>query len=204
MYKIHNCEQKSEEWYKCRLGKLTASVAYTIATAGKGLDTLCLEKATEILTGIIPEGFTSEAMQHGNEYESEARNIYELETGNVVKQVGFVEDNEFVGVSPDGLIGDDGLIEIKCPTDKTYTQYLIDMIIKPEYYAQMQMQMLITKRCWCDYVVYNPHFEKSIIIQRVYPDKEYMEKIGSGLGLGMRKIQEIVKTAKANMELKNE
>jgi exodeoxyribonuclease (lambda-induced) len=204
MTKIYNCEQKSEEWYKCRLGKLTASVAYTIATAGKGLDTLCLEKATEILTGIIPEGFTSEAMQHGNEYESEARNIYELETGNVVKQVGFVEDNEFVGVSPDGLIGDDGLIEIKCPTDKTYTQYLIDMIVKPEYYAQMQMQMLITKRCWCDYVVYNPHFEKSIIIQRVYPDKEYMEKIGSGLGLGMRKIQEIVKTAKANMELKNE
>lgn len=201
---IHNCEQGTEEWLQCRLGKLTGSVAHTIAVKGKGLDTLCLEKATEILTGIIPEGYTNEAMQHGHEYEAEARNIYELETGNKVVQVGFCEDNEFVGVSPDGLIDDDGLIEIKCPQDKTYTQYLIDMIIKPEYYAQMQMQMLITKRSWCDYVVYNSHFEKPIIIQRVYADKEYMEKLGEGLGYGMRKIQEIVKQAKANMRLKNE
>lgn len=204
MVKIYNCEQKSEEWYKCRLGKLTASVAHTIATAGKGLDTLCLEKATEILTGIIPDGFTNEAMQHGNEFEAEARNIYELETCYTVKQVGFVEDNEYVGVSPDGLIGDDGLIEIKCPQDKTYTQYLIDMKIKPEYYAQMQMQMLITKRIWCDYVVYNSHFEKPIIIQRVFPDKEYMEKLAEGLGYGIRRIQEIVKQVQANMRLKNE
>ena len=201
---IHNCEQGTEEWLQCRLGKLTGQVAHTIAVKGKGLDTLCLEKATEILTGIIPEGYTNEAMQHGHEYEAEARNIYELETGNNVVQVGFCEDNEFVGVSPDGLIDDDGLIEIKCPQDKTYTQYLIDMVIKPEYYAQMQMQMLITKRPWCDYVVYNSHFEKPIIIQRVCADKEYMEKLGEGLGYGIRKIQEIVKTAKSNMRLKNE
>lgn len=202
--KIYNCEQGTEEWYKCRLGKLTGSVAHTIAIKGKGLDTLCLEKATEILTQIIPEGYTNEAMQHGHEYEAEARDIYELETGNKVIQVGFCEDSEYIGVSPDGLIGDDGLIEIKCPTDKTYTQYLIDMKIKPEYYAQMQMQMLITNRSWCDYVVYNTHFKRSIIIQRVYADKEYMEKLGEGLEYGIRKIQEIVKIAKANMEKDNE
>ena len=130
--KVYNCEQGSEEWLKCRLGKLTGSVAHTIATSGKGLETLCLEKATEILTGIISDGYKNDAMQHGNDYEAEARSIYELETGNTVIQVGFCEDNEFVGVSPDGLIGDDGLIEIKCPTDKTYTQYLIDGVIKPE------------------------------------------------------------------------
>ena len=202
--KILNCEQGTEEWLQCRLGKLTGSVAYTIATKGKGLDTLCLEKATELLTGIIPDGYKNDAMQHGNDYEAEARSIYELETGNKVVQVGFCEDNEYVGVSPDGLIGDDGLIEIKCPQDKTYTQYLIDMKIKPEYYAQMQMQMLITKRIWCDYVVYNSHFEKPIIIQRVFPDKEYMEKLAEGLGYGIRRIQEIVKQVQANMRLKNE
>lgn len=202
--KIHNCEQKTEEWYECRRGKLTASVAHTIKTAGKGLETLCLEKATEILTGIVSDGYINEAMQHGNDYEAEARSIYELETGNKVVQVGFCEDNEYVGVSPDGFVGDDGLIEIKCPQDKTYTQYLIDMKIKPEYYAQMQMQMLITKRIWCDYVVYNSHFEKPIIIQRVFPDKEYMEKLAEGLGYGIRRIQEIVKQVQSNMRLKNE
>lgn len=199
--KVYNCEQGSEEWLKCRLGKLTGSVAHTIATRGKGLETLCLEKATEILTGIISDGYKNDAMQHGNDYEAEARSIYELETGNTVIQVGFCEDNEFVGVSPDGLIGDDGLIEIKCPTDKTYTQYLIDGVIKPEYYSQMQMQMLITNRNWCDYVVYNPNFKKTIIIKRVKADKEHMEKIGAGLGYGMRKIKEIVEKANKNMEI---
>lgn len=202
--KIYNCEQGTEDWLECRLGKLTGSVAHTIATKGKGLDTLCLEKATELLTGIVPDGYKNDAMQHGNDYESEARSIYELETGNEVVQIGFYEDNEYVGVSPDGLIGDDGLIEIKCPIDKTYTQYLIDMKIKPEYYAQMQMQMLITKRCWCDYVVYNSHFEKPITIQRVFADKEYMEKLAEGLGYGIRRIQEIVKQVQTNMRLKNE
>ena len=199
--KVYNCEQGSEEWLKCRLGKLTGSVAHTIATSGKGLETLCLEKATEILTGIISDGYKNDAMQHGNDYEAEARSIYELETGNTVIQVGFCEVNEFVGVSPDGLIGDDGLIEIKCPTDKTYTQYLIDGVIKPEYYSQMQMQMLITNRNWCDYVVYNPNFKKTIIIKRVKADKEHMEKIGAGLGYGMRKIKEIVEKANKNMEI---
>lgn len=199
--KVYNFEQGSEEWLKCRLGKLTGSVAHTIATNGKGLETLCLEKATEILTGIISDGYKNDAMQHGNDYEAEARSIYELETGNTVIQVGFCEDNEFVGVSPDGLIGDDGLIEIKCPTDKTYTQYLIDNVIKPEYYSQMQMQMLITNRNWCDYVVYNPNFKKTIIIKRVKADKEHMEKIGAGLGYGMRKIKEIVEKANKNMEI---
>lgn len=198
--KIYNCEQGSEEWFKCRLGKLTGSSAHTIYTNGKGLDTLCLEKATEILTGIISESYKNDAMQHGNDYENEARSIYELETGNKVNQIGFCEENEYIGVSPDGLIDDDGLIEIKCPTDKTYTQYLIDMKIKPEYYSQMQMQMLITKRSWCDYVVYNPHFQKTLIIQRVFADKEYMEKIGNGLVDGERKIKENVNIAKKTME----
>lgn len=189
---IHNVEQGTEEWFACRLGKLTASVAKTIATAGKGLETLCLEKATEILTGKPTETYKNEAMENGNLLESEARAIYELETGANVAQVGFVEANEYVGVSPDGLVGDDGLIEIKCPTNKTYTQYLLDGKIKPEYYSQMQMQMLITSRAWCDYVVYNPNFKKSIVIKRVFPDDAEIEKIINGLAKGTEMIKEIV------------
>ena len=189
---IHNVEQGTEEWFACRLGKLTASVAKTISTAGKGLETLCLEKATEILTGKPNETYKNEAMEQGNLLESEARAIYELETGATVTQVGFVEENEYVGVSPDGLVGEDGLIEIKCPTNKTYTQYLLDGKIKPEYYSQMQMQMFITERLWCDYVVYNPNFKKSITIQRVYPDNEEIKRIADGLAKGTEIIKGIV------------
>lgn len=189
---IHNCQQGTEEWFACRLGKLTASVARTIATQGKGLETLCLEKATEILTGKPTETYKNDAMEQGNLLESEARSIYELETGTNVEQVGFVEENEFIGVSPDGLVGDDGLIEIKCPQDKTYTQYLLDGKIKPEYYSQMQMQMFITERLWCDYVVYNPNFKKSITIQRVYPDKEEIKRIADGLAKGVGIIKDII------------
>lgn len=190
---IHNCTQGTEEWLACRLGKLTASVAKTISTAGKGLETLCLEKATEILTGKPNESYKNEAMENGNLLESEARAIYELETGANVAQVGFVEESEFIGVSPDGLVGDDGLIEIKCPTNKTYTQYLLDGKIKPEYYSQMQMQLFITERLWCDYVVYNPNFKKSITIQRVYPDKEEIKRIADGLAKGTEIIKSIIR-----------
>ena len=189
---IHNCQQGTEEWFACRLGKLTASVAKTISIAGKGLDTLCLEKATEILTGKPNESYKNEAMENGNLLEAEARAIYELETGANVTQVGFVEENEYVGVSPDGLVGDDGLIEIKCPTNKTYTQYLLDGKIKPEYYSQMQMQIFITERLWCDYVVYNPNFKKSIVIQRVYPDNEEIKRIADGLAKGVGIIKDII------------
>lgn len=194
--KIINCEQGTEEWLTCRIGKLTASTAHTIACDGKGLETLCLEKVTEILTQKPTESFKSEAMQHGNDYEDEARNIYELETGNIVSQVGFIEQDEFVGVSPDGLIGDDGLIEIKCPTDKTYTQYLLDGKIKPEYYSQMNMQMLVTGRTWCDYVVYNPNFFKSIVIKRVIIDEDEIDKIKKGLESGKNKIKTMLEALK--------
>lgn len=187
--KIHNCQQGTEEWLACRLGKLTASVAQTIATAGKGLETLCLEKTAEILTGKMEETFKSDAMIRGNELEAEARAIYELETGKTVNQIGFYEDNEFVGVSPDGLVGEDGLVEIKCFGAKHYTEYLLNGKIDPKYYAQMQMQMLVTNRQWCDYVVYNPDFKNCIQIKRVIPDFEVMDKISNGLIIGCEMIK---------------
>lgn len=187
--KIHNCQQGSEEWLACRLGKLTASTAQTIATAGKGLETLCLEKTAERLTGKVEESYKSEAMIRGNELEAEARNIYSLETGNKVEQIGFYEDNEFVGVSPDGLVGDDGLIEIKCFGAKHYTEYLLNRKIDDKYYWQMQMQMLIMNRHWVDYVVYNPDFQDCIQIERVFPDKPYMDKLANGLIIGCELIK---------------
>lgn len=184
---IITCDQRSEEWDKCRVGKFTASSALAIATQGKGLETLALQKAIERVTGEKEKTVqVNEYIQHGIDTENEARIIYELETGNKVEQVGFVIDNEWVGCSPDGLVSSDGLIEIKCPSNKVYAEYLVSDKVDNGYYHQMQMQMLITKRTWCDYVVYNSNFgDKPIIIKRIYPDKEVIDKIADGLIKGI-------------------
>ncbi len=86
---IHKFDQQTDDWYKVRLGKLTASKAQAIAVAGKGLETLCYEKAAEVLTKRKPEGFTNGDIDRGNEMEAQARNAYELETGNMIGEIGF-------------------------------------------------------------------------------------------------------------------
>ena len=190
--KLHNLQQGSEEWHQLRLGKLTASKAQPIATAGKGLETLCFEKVAELLTGKAPEGYTNADMERGNELEEMARNSYEMETGIVAKEVGFVEESEYVGCSPDGLIGDEGMLEIKCPNDKNFTIYLYDGKVDKQYYWQMQMQMLVAGRKWVDYVVFNPNFPTPIIIQRVEANEKDMDKIRKGLDKGQEMIADII------------
>lgn len=191
--KIYTFPQHSDEWYNIRLGKLTASHAATIATAGKGLETLCFDLAAEILTKHKKDSFQSPAMEQGNILEDQARTLYEFETGNTVEQVGFVEENEYCGCSPDGFILDrTSGIEIKCPQDNTYAKYLYDGIIKPEYYAQMQMQMLLTNCRQWNYVVYNPHFDKQIVVTEVAADAEFQKKLRAGISKGEQLIKEIL------------
>lgn len=198
--KIHNFEQRSPEWFAVRKLKLTASKADAIAAAGKGLETLCLELVAENYSLAEPENYTNEAMQRGVELEAEARSMYEaLKDFPKIEEVGFVEYSDFVGCSPDGLVDDDGLIEIKCPQDKTYTNYLITGDIDSKYLWQMQMQMLCTGRKWCDYVVYNPNFKRSCVIVRVEDDKEKQEKLLAGFKKG----EEILKQMIEKMEKVN-
>lgn len=196
---IHNFEQHSDDWYNIRLGKFTASKASTIATAGTGLETYCFDLVAEILTKQRKEGFTSLAMEQGTELEDVARTLFEMETGYQVEQVGFVEIDRFSGCSPDGLIlNRTSGLEIKCPQDNTYARYLFDEKIKPEYYAQMQMNMLF---CECDkwfYMVYNPHFENSFVIREVPADKEFQKKLIDGLNKGKDRVVEILKKIELN------
>ena len=190
--KIHTFTQKSEEWQKIRLGKLTASDGQTIATAGKGLETLVYTKVAQKLTGIIPEGYSNADIERGNELEEMARNAYELETGNVVKQIGFCEFDEYSGASPDGLIDKDGLVELKCPNDKNFVEYLYTNKVDMGYFWQMQMQMYVTERQWCDYAVFNPNFSKSLIIKKLNKDEKAIEKIKNGLNVGKEMIIKIM------------
>lgn len=191
--KIIDAKQGSVEWLACRLGKLTASDAQCISTNGKGLETLCFEKAAELMTWRPKENYTNDDIERGHELEMSARNMYEIETGNMVTEVGFCEYSDYAGCSPDGMVGEDGLIEIKCPNDTTFVRYLYDKKVDPKYYAQMQMQLFITERQWVDYVVYNPNFENSLVIKRIERDEDEIKQIAEGLTKGEARIKEIIK-----------
>lgn len=193
---VHNLEQGTKEWLKLRLGKFTASTASAIKTNGKGLETLIFEKMAELLTQKQLTNFKSDAMERGNELEAEAREIYELTTGLSVKEVGFCELNEFVGASPDGLVGEDGLVEIKCPIPKTFVKYLVSGKVDPKYYAQMQFQLYVTDRKFCDYVVYHPDFPNPVITKKIERDEAFIEKIRIGLESGIRKLNELMEKIK--------
>lgn len=193
--KIHNMPQGSEEWFEVRKLKLTASNAQAIGNQGKGLETLCRQLVCEYLSK-PKDSYTNLDIERGIELEEDARIVYSLNTDNNVQQVGFIEISDFVGCSPDGLIGDDGLVEIKCYSDKHYLDYVLDGIIDSKYIWQMQMQMMLTCRVWCDFVVYNPNFENEMIIKRINEDIEKQIKISEGLIIGEKRIKEILKCFK--------
>ena len=189
--KIYNFEQRTEDWYNIRKGKMTASNADTIIANGKGLETYIYNLMAEYYSSAEKENYINADMQRGIDLEPEARLEFEFYTDLDVQEVGFVEYNDFIGVSPDGLVGDDGLIEIKCPNDSIYFKLLLSNNIKPEYIAQMQMQMYVTDRQYCYFVSYNPNFEKSLYIKKISRDEEMIEKLKKGLERGTQLIKEI-------------
>lgn len=190
--KVYNFDQRTDEWYAIKRGKLSASNASIIATNGKGLETYVYSLMAEYYSNAEKEHYVNADMQRGIDLEPEAKIEFQFYTGLSVKEVGFVELNEFVGVSPDGLIGDDGLIEIKCPKDDIYFRLLLNGNIKPEYLWQMQMQLLITERKYCYFVSYNPNFtDKTLFIKKIDRDEEMIAKIQKGLDDGTKLIKQI-------------
>lgn len=194
--KKHNFEQGSEEWFAIRRGKLTASSAKVIATRGRGLDTLVFEKVAEILTGMSKQFYTNGDIERGHELEAMARNSYELETGKKVVEVGFCELDKNVGASPDGLVGKDGLVEIKCKNDANFVKYLYNGKIDPAHVMQMQMQMLVTGREWVDYVMFNENFDPTTIIKIVVRNESEIAKIKGGIAFGVAQIKSVLKKVK--------
>lgn len=192
--KIHNFNQGSKEWFEIRADKMTASHANTIKTNGKGLQTYVYKKMFKFITEQYKteDEFLSYDIERGKELESIAISDYELETGKKVKTVGFVEFDDHVGCSPDGLVGNEGLLEIKCPRDWKFLKFLVDGEIESQYIYQMQMQMLVTGREWCDFLVFNESFKVPSAIKRVERDDEKIEKIRQGLDEGERLIKKIL------------
>lgn len=185
--------QGTPEWHAIRKGKMTASHAQEIGNNGKGLETYIFQiLAAEYSSGEV-EFYSNKNMERGTELEDAARSMYELETGATVDQVGFILHNDFVGCSPDGLIGNDGGIEIKCHDDVSHFKMLVNgsKEIDSKYLWQIQMNLLITGRQWWDYVAYNPNFKQSLIITRVLPDREKHNALLNGFVAGEIRMKSI-------------
>jgi len=192
IYTNEELPQGSEKWLATRIGKFGGTDAQAVATAGKGLETKCYEKVGEIITGRPKTNYVNPDMERGNELENTARSAYEIKSGNVVTQVGYIEESDRVGVSPDGLVGEHGMVEIKCPTDANFIRFLITKKPETKYMWQMQHQMLVADRKWVDFVVFNDSLDK-IEVFRVERDEEKIAKIKAGLEAGIKQIEEILK-----------
>jgi len=180
--KIYDCEQRSDLWRALRLGKITGSNADRLLTDPKR-KTYAQELLVELLTESEEDRFVSDAMQWGIDQEPNAILWYELETGSSVKPVGFVisGDNDNFGASPDGLVGEDGLIEVKCPGSRAHLDHL-EHGPGSKYLQQMQWQMYVTDRQWCDFVSYSPRFDEDLqgCIFRIQRDPPQIGKLIAG------------------------
>lgn len=179
-------EQLSQEWFEARLGKVTASRVSDVLATRKGQESTVrakykLQLATERLTNKKTDTYMNQAMQDGIEREPMAREIYEKLKDVTVEEIGFVQHPaiERAGASPDGLVGNDGIIEIKCPIETTHTTNLLERKLPSKYKPQVQFQLSATGRKWCDFISYNPNFEPrlQLMVVRVERDDEYIEML---------------------------
>jgi len=183
---IEMMDQGSESWFQVRIGKVTASrVADVIAKTKTGYsasrDNYMAQLICERLTGQKGESFTNAAMQHGTDTEPLARAAYEALKDVLVDEVGFVPHPtiEMAGASPDGLVGDDGLLEIKAPQTNTHIETLLSQSVPGKYNTQMQFQMACTGRKWCDFVSFDNRLpeELQLFVMRVPRDEVFIRLI---------------------------
>jgi hypothetical protein len=200
-------KQGSPEWLQARCGLATASCfADVLATikSGEAADrrNYRAQLIAERLTGVPAESFQSAEMRWGNEQEPFGRIAYEATTGNVVKQVAFIRHPELMaGASPDGLIGTDGGIELKCPNTATH----IDTLLKgmsPSHIPQVQGNMWLAERQWWDFVSYDPRMPErmQLYVQRIKRDDAYIEKLEAEVRKFLAEVDKVIAELEANIQ----
>lgn len=195
-------EQGGEEWVAARLGKVTASrIADMLARTKSGWAAsranYAAELVTERLTGIQTDSFKSAAMQWGTDVEPAAKVAYEFWREAVVDQVGFIDHPTIpmAGASPDGTVGADGLVEVKCPLTATHIATLLDAKVPSRYVLQMQWQMACTGRAWCDFVSFDPRLpeEMRLFVQRVHRDDDKIAEVENEVVLFLNEVDATVR-----------
>jgi putative phage-type endonuclease len=179
-------KQGSLEWHQQRLGRVTASrIADVIAKTKSGYstsrDNYMAQLVCERMTGNVAESYTNAAMAHGVETEPLARAAYEAIADVLVDEVAMITHPQIdaAGASPDGLVGDDGLVEIKCPNTATHIDTLLSQTVPGKYNTQMQWQMACTGRQWCDFVSFDPRMcdGLQLFVKRVPRDNAYIQML---------------------------
>lgn len=186
---IHtDLEQGSDEWHKLRLGKITGSCFHKLLGTKAAQKKYLYDRANEIVTGCKSDGkeYVDIHIQRGWEHESTARTKYITHTFTSVDEVGLVQLGEYIACSPDGLVGEDGMIEIKILDSNNYFGQVIEMsekgaeAIESKHYIQMQFNLFVCGRQWCDYVLYNPKHDiigNGLFIHRVERDSVMQARI---------------------------
>lgn len=199
--KILELEQRSPDWYAARSGVPTASnfdkIITTTGTQSKQRTKYMYQLAGERLGAVVDETYQSFAMTQGIEKEGDARLLYEMAKGSEVGAVGFcLSDCGKYGCSPDGLIGDDGGVEIKCPLLSTHVDYLLNSSdeVPSDYYQQVQGSLFVTGRKWWDFVSYYPGIKPLII--REYPDENFQRLLKKELDLFCLELDQMVEKIK--------
>lgn len=195
---IITCEQGTPEWFQARLGIPTASEFSTILAKGQGKTRAAYMRklAGEIITNQPSESYSNGHMDRGKEMESEARAAYEFLTDNAVEEVGFIR-TDAAGCSPDGLIGDDGGVEIKTKLPHLLIECLERGTLPPEHRAQVQGCLWITGRAWWDFVAYWPSMP--IFTCRVEPDADYIAKLAEEVSAFNSELADLVARIKGMM-----
>lgn len=189
--RIIECEQGSLEWLQARLGVPSASsYSKLITSAGKASaqsDAYINQLVAERITGEPSFFQVTDPMQRGMDLEPDARISYEMESGRLVEQVGFLKhDTLEAGASPDGLIGDTGGLEIKCPSPHTHVEYLRSGRLPTKYFQQVQGCLWISGRDWWDFMSYHPKMEPLIV--RVFRDEVFIKALECAVIEALREI----------------
>lgn len=195
-------EQGSDAWFAQRVGLVTASRLNDVMASLKGGGEASTRRnyraqlIAERLTGTKADSFTNAAMQWGMDNEPIARALFEVSSGLDVQQVGLVlhQSIKMTGASPDGMIAEDGLIEIKCPNTATHIDYLLGGVAPSDYHNQMLWQMECTGREWCEFVSYDPRMPEDLQLFQVrfMRDEERIETLRSGVKKFLSEVDEVL------------
>lgn len=191
--KIYNCIQGTEEWFTARRGKFSGSnfAKLFMAKSTKGYNDLINTIVYERITGITPETYTNSAMQRGTELEPFAREAYELHTFNKVHEVGFIELDEYTGVSPDGLVGNNIMTEFKCPLYNTFIGYALSGKAYNDYEWQIQGQLYVAEREYVDFFIYHPNLKP--LYYRIGRDEKAIAKLKIELEIAITEVEKRIK-----------
>lgn len=192
--RVIDCIQLSEEWFEAKLGIVSASHFSQVLNKKTGRGLYMRKLAAEILTGDRDgTAYTDKIMDKGSETEQEARRYYEIRNDCKVEQVGFVMRDEWIGGSPDGLVGKPGLLEVKCPLSSTHIETIISEKMPTKHVPQVQGLLWITERQWCDFVSYDPRvLSQPMFCVRVERDQSYFLKLAGEVGVFVNELKAMI------------